>query len=159
MELKLQQLVVSGTAYRKPKDRLESYYIIMQIEQRKGWKIRWLIRGCSLIIPPMISKFRANFSARNFHVIRRGAGTDTEKALFPFIFLRNGTSIYTSRKKELSGALGTFWRGCICACFTLNCFFYSSTSNTSVRADFRPTYSSSMVTKLRHRQRRCRQQQ
>ena len=70
------QLVVSGTAYRKPKDQLQSYYITMKIEQRKGWKIHWLIRGCSFIIPPMISEFRANFSARNFHVIHRGAGTE-----------------------------------------------------------------------------------
>ena len=138
MELEL-QLVVSGRAYRKPKDRLYSYYITMQIEQRKGWKIHWLIRGCSLIIPPMISQFRANFSARNFHVIRKGAGTETDEALFPFTFLRNGTPIYTSRKKELTGALCVFWRGrccCICVCFTLNCYFCSSTSSTaSVRAD------------------------
>ena len=67
------QLVVSGTAYRKPKDQLQSYYITMQIEQRKGWKIHWLIRGCSFIIPPMISEFRANFLAKNFHEIRGGA--------------------------------------------------------------------------------------
>ena len=42
-------------------------------------------------------------------------------------------------KKELTGALGVFWRGrccCICVCFTLNCSFYALTSSTaSVRAD------------------------
>ena len=67
-----------------------------------------------------MSEFRANFSARNFHEIHRGAGTETEKALFPFKFLRNGTSIYTSRKIELTGTLGIFLAGkccCICVCF------------------------------------------
>ena len=55
----------------------------------------------------MISEFRANFSARNFHEIHRGAGTETEQALFPFTLLRNGTSIHRE-KKELTGALGVF---------------------------------------------------
>ena len=135
MELKL----VSGTAYRKPKNLAQWYYITMQVKQKNDWKIHWLIGGCSLIIPPMISRFRENLSARNFHVIHRGPGTETEKALFPFIFLRKDTSIYTSRKKELTGALGVFWKRCCCicvCCFTLICSFYSSTSRTpSVRAD------------------------
>ena len=35
MEVKL----VSGSPYRKPKDRLWSYYITMQIEQREGFYV------------------------------------------------------------------------------------------------------------------------
>ena len=89
----------------------------MQKEQRKGWKIQWLIRGCSFIIPPMISEFRTNFSARNFHVIYRGAGTETEKAFFPVIFLRNGTSIYSTRKKGTNWCSWRFWRGWCCCKF------------------------------------------
>ena len=92
----------------------------MQKEWRKGWKIYWLIRACARIMAPMNSERRANFSARNFYVTRRGAGTETVKALFPLLFLRNGTSIYTSRKIELTGALGIFLAGkccCICVCF------------------------------------------
>ena len=61
-----------------------------------------------VFIYSMVSEFRANFSARNFHVIHRGAGAETEKPLFPFVFLRNGTSIILREKKELTGALGVF---------------------------------------------------
>ena len=85
----------------------------MQREQRKGWKIHWLIRRFSPIVPPMISELSANFSARNFHEIHRGAGIETEKALLPFALLRNGTS----RKKGTNWCSWRFWRGrCCCIC-------------------------------------------
>ena len=72
-------------------------------------KIHRLVRGCLPIFSSMILAFRANFSARNFHVIYRGARTETEKALFPTVFLRNGTS----RKKITSWCS---WRGLKSCC-------------------------------------------
>ena len=82
----------------------------MQIEQRKGWNDVHLLSR-------VWSRNFANFSARNFHELHRGAGTETEKALFSFTFLRSGTSILLREKKELTGALGIYWRGrCCCMC-------------------------------------------
>ena len=57
------------------------------------------LKGCSLIIQPTISEFRANFSARNFHEIHRGTGTETEKTLFPFTFYEMVLR-YILRKKK-----------------------------------------------------------
>ena len=67
-------------------------------------KNRLVDSGISIYYPPndlgIWGKF---FSARKFQVIYGGARTETEKALFPIIFLRNGTF---RKRKELAGALG-----------------------------------------------------
>ena len=47
----------------------------------------------------MIWEFRANVSAVNFPEIHRGAGTETEKTLFPFTFYEMVLR-YILRKKK-----------------------------------------------------------
>ena len=96
-------------------------------------------------------------------MIRRGPGTETEKALFPFIFLRNGTSIKTSRERNQLVLLAFFEE--------VGAAVYVCASHKTVLSTrrhppqpvsaliLRPRDTSSVATKLGHRQQRCRQQQ
>ena len=100
----------------------------------------------------MISEFRANVSARNFHEIHRGAGTEAEKSLLPFTFLRNGTSIYTSRKEGTNWCSWAFFEEVGAAVYV--CASHKTVLSTRHPAQpvsaliLRPRDTSSVVTKL-----------
>ena len=66
MELKLVLYGVLCCYNRKPKNRVWSYFEVLyhHADGAKDWKTHWLTRDVHLLALPMMSKFRANFSAR-----------------------------------------------------------------------------------------------